>query len=155
MKNILRNIGLGIVALGLSSQAFAGDPVTEITITTDKMNFLYDVKEFTVKAGTTVKITLVVPADAVPQPHNLVIAKPGQEAALIQGAMALMADPEGLTKGYIPDNADVVLAHTKLIQPGGTDVLELEVPAEAGLYPYLCTFPGHFALMKGVMTVVE
>lgn len=155
MKNILRKVVLGIVALGISSQAFAGDPVTEITITTDKMQFLYDVKEFTVKAGTTVKITLIVPADAIPQPHNIVFAKPGQEAALIQGAMALMADPEGMAKGYVPENPDVVLAASKLIQPGGTDIMELEVPAEPGLYPYLCTFPGHFALMKGMMTVVE
>lgn len=143
------------MALGITAQVSAADPVTEITITTDKMQFLYDIKEFTVKAGTKVKITLVVPKDAIPQPHNIVIAKIGKEAALVQQAMALMADPNGLKSGYIPEDKSNIVAHTKMINPGETDVLELEVPDEAGEYPYVCTFPGHFALMKGKMTVVE
>ncbi len=155
MNTTLRNITLSLLCVGFAAQVSAADPVSEITITTDKMQFLYDIKEFTVKAGTKVKLTLVVPADAIPQPHNLVIAHPGKEAALVQGAMALMADPQGMAKGYIPDDPETVMTHTKLIQPGETDVLEFEVPAVPGLYPYLCTFPGHFALMKGVMTVVE
>ncbi len=155
MKNILRTLAIATLGLTLTGPLFAADPVTEITITTDKMLFLYDVKEFTVKAGSKVKITLVVPGDAIPQPHNLVIAKPGKEAALVQGAMALMADPQGMAKGYVPDLPDAVLAHTKLIQPGTTDVLEIKIPDAAGDYPYVCTFPGHFALMKGVMHVVK
>jgi azurin len=32
-------------------------------------------------------------------------------------------------------------------------VLEFDAPAEPGLYPYLCTFPGHGMLMNGIMTV--
>lgn len=168
MRKTIIRILASATALGFASQLSAeivknaagedfdtDKPVTEITITSEKQLFFYDIKKFTVKAGTKVKITLVVPGDAIPQPHNLVIIKPGKEAALVQQAMTLMADPNGLAKGYIPDDKVNIVAHTKMIQPGATDVLEVEIPAEAGAYPYICTFPGHFALMKGVMTVVE
>lgn len=159
MYNTLLKVSLAVAAILPLGTLQAEDfdpktPVTELTITTDKMQFLYDIKEFTVKAGTTVKITLVVPSDAIPQPHNLVLIKPGKEAMVVQGAMGMMADPQGLAKGYVPESEDVV-AHTKLINPGETDVLELEIPAETGEYPYICTFPGHFAIMKGKMHVVE
>ncbi len=152
MRHLLLLIPGALLLSTLSLRA--ADPVTEITITTDKTQFIYDIKEFTVKAGTKVKITLVAPQGAIPQPHNLVIIKPGKDAAVIQGAMGMMADPQGLAKGYVPESQDVV-AHTKLINPGETDVLEVEIPAVAGDYPYLCTFPGHFAIMKGVMKVIE
>lgn len=151
-KSICRILA-AVVTLGFSGQLLAQEPVTEITLTTDKTMFLYDVKAFTVKAGTKVKITLTVPPDAVPQPHNLVLIKPGKEAVVTQAAMMMMADPQGLTKGYIPEN-DAIVAHTKLLNPGQTDTIEVAVPAEAGAYAYICTFPGHFTIMKGVMTVV-
>ena len=57
-----------------------------------------------------------------------------------------------MAKNYIPESSDI-LWHTKLVQPGQTETLEFVAPAEAGDYPYLCTFPGHWLLMQGVMKV--
>ena len=60
-------------------------------------------------------------------------------------------DPNAMQKGYIPESEDI-FAHSKLIQPNQAEVMEFTAPA-AGTYDYLCTFPGHWILMKGVMTV--
>jgi azurin len=111
----------------------------------------YDTKAFSVKAGQKVKITFEN-AHPIPQPHNIVFGKPGTKDKVMMAAMQMAASPDGMTKGYIPEGDDV-LFHTKLLQPTQTEVLEFTAPAEAGAYPYLCTFPGHAMLMNGIMTV--
>jgi azurin len=45
---------------------------------------------------------------------------------------------------------DSFVAHSRLLGPGESDTLK--VTLEAGDYPYLCTFPGHFAVMQGVIS---
>jgi azurin len=111
----------------------------------------YDTKSFSVKAGQKVKITFEN-THPIPQPHNIVFGKPGTKDKVMMAAMQMAASPDGMTKGYIPEGDDV-LFHTKLLQPTQTEVLEFAAPAEAGQYPYLCTFPGHGMLMNGIMTV--
>ncbi|MFP6886486.1 MAG: plastocyanin/azurin family copper-binding protein [Opitutales bacterium] len=113
----------------------------------------YDVKVFEVKAGSKVKLVLKnigkVPKTAMG--HNVVILKKGVTAiafgqkALGAGANALNALPDSV-KGD-------TLAHTKLLGPGESDTIIFTAPKEAGDYEYVCTFPGHFALMRGKMTV--
>jgi azurin len=111
----------------------------------------YDTKAFTVKAGQKVKITFEN-AHPIPQPHNIVFGKPGTKDKVMMAAMQMAAAPDGMAKGYIPEGTDV-LFHTKLLQPTQKEVLEFTAPAEAGQFPYLCTFPGHGMLMNGIMTV--
>lgn len=126
--------------------------VAAITIKPDTANPLaYDVKEFTVKAGQKVKLTFNNNHPAVPQMHNIVIGTPGSKDKLMSLAMQMASSPDGMAKGYVPD-APEILFHTKLLQPNQTEDLEFTAPA-AGSYPYLCTFPGHGAIMNGVMKV--
>lgn len=88
---------------------------TEITIKPDLANPLaYDTKEFRVKAGQKVKIIFNNTHPAVPQPHNLIIAKPGTKDKLLGLAMAMAAAPDGMAKGFIPDSPDI-LFHTRLL----------------------------------------
>ncbi|MDF1852980.1 MAG: plastocyanin/azurin family copper-binding protein [Verrucomicrobiales bacterium] len=153
MKSILTaTLGLCLLAVSLGAKA----EEMEITITADKVQFLYDIKEFTVKPGTKVKLKLVNPADSVTrQPHNLLIVKPSKKDVVGMAANAGMADPEFLTtKQAVPDSEDI-LFHSKLIQAGEEDILEFVAPSELGDYPYLCTYPGHWAIMNGVMKVAE
>jgi uncharacterized cupredoxin-like copper-binding protein len=89
-------------------------------------------------------------AAAVPLPHNVIVGKAGSKDALFAAAMKIATDPQGMAKGYVPDDANV-LAHTKLVQPGQKETIEFVLPA-AGAYPYMCTFPGHSILMNGVIT---
>ncbi len=143
-----------LVLLALSAPLRAQE-VVEVTLTADKVQFVYDIKEFTVKPGQKVKLKLINPADSVTrQPHNVLIVKPGKKDVVGMAANAGMADPAFLTtKNAVPESPEV-LHHSKLVQPGGEDVMEFNAPTEAGDYPYLCTYPGHWAIMNGVMKVV-
>jgi azurin len=152
MKQILKLLCATTVLAG--SFSLRAQDVLEITLTADKIQFVYDKKEFTAKPGQKVKLTLINPADSVTrQPHNLLIVKPGKKDVVGMAANAGMADPAFLTtKQAVPDSAEI-LHHTKLVQAGEQDVIEFTAPTEAGDYPYLCTYPGHWAIMNGVMKV--
>ncbi|MHB1079141.1 MAG: plastocyanin/azurin family copper-binding protein [Prosthecobacter sp.] len=132
-----------------SPAAAAADlPVLEITIKPDAANPLaYDTKTISAKAGQKIKLTFTNTHPTLPQPHNIVIGKLGTKDKMMGIAMGAMTLVD---KGYIPDSPDI-LAHTKLLQPGTSETIEFTVPA-AGEYPYFCTFPGHVAIMNGVLT---
>ena len=132
--------------------AASATAAAEITIKPDLTNpLMYDTKTFTVKAGQQVKLTFNNTHPAVPQPHNWVLGKVGTKDKLLAAAMAVMTDPKGLEKGYIPETPDV-LQHTKLLQPNTSETITFVAPA-AGDYPYICTFPGHGIMMNGIMKV--
>ncbi len=152
MKSILQI--LCVASVLASPLALRSQDVAEITITADKVQFLYDIKEFTVKPAQKVKLTLINPADSVTkQPHNLLIVKPGKDMAVGMASNNAISDPAFLTtKNAIPESEDI-LFHTNLVQPGTQDTIEFTAPTEAGDYPYMCTYPGHWAIMKGVMKV--
>lgn len=121
---------------------------------------MFDQAELTVKPGQKVKLTLDNPIQPNVQglPHNWVLVKPGKEAVVGNAALAMAADPKAMQKHYIPASADGgvhpdILAHTTLAQPGSKAEAEFTAPAEAGDYPFICTFPGHFLLMKGTLHV--
>lgn len=83
--------------------------------------------------------------------HNLVILKKGISAlsfgqrVLASGGNAANPLPSSLLSD--------VLAHTKLLGPGESDTITFDVPTDTGEYDYVCTFPGHFAIMRGKMIV--
>jgi azurin len=116
----------------------------------------YDKTELTVKAGQKVKLTLTNTGSIAPQPHNFLLLKPGKLDSVGAQANAMLADPQGMAKNYIPEAAKAdILANTKLVQPNQSETIEFMAPAEAGDYPYICTFPGHWLLMRGVMHVTK
>ena len=111
---------------------------------------LFDRESFTVKAGKPVKLTLKNP-DATQ--HNLVIVKRGASLEEIGMAANKMAQsPEGAKLHFIPDDKRI-LHHTKLIDPGKSETIRFTAPKQPGKYPYVCTFPGHWIVMRGVMVV--
>jgi putative membrane-bound dehydrogenase-like protein len=118
-----------------------------VRISTVVEKMLYDVKEFRVKPGKKVKLMFVNPDH---MPHNLVVVKPGKADDVAMKAVAMGA--EGFAKGFVPESSDV-LAATKLIEHGKEGVLEFQAPTEPGDYPFVCTFPGHHLLMRGVVKV--
>ena len=40
-----------------------------------------------------------------------------------------------------------------MVAPLSAESLRFIAPKEPGEYPYLCTFPGHWIIMKGTMVV--
>ncbi len=150
----IRSLFATTCAIALCNAAVLAEDVTELVLKPDAANpLMYDKKALTAKAGSKVKITLDNKS-AIPQPHNLLILKPGSRDKVIALANAMLTDPNAMAKDYIPESTDIIV-HTKLIQPGQSGVVEFTVPDEAGEYPYLCTFPGHSILMNGILTVTK
>ena len=107
----------------------------------------YDINEFSVKSGKKVKLTFANPDF---MPHNLVFTKPNQADAVAQKALSLGA--QGFAMAFVPESSDVLWA-SKLVDHGKEEEMNFTAPTEKGDYPYVCTFPGHHILMRGVMKV--
>lgn len=105
--------------------------------------------EIKVKAGKKVKITLkhIGKMDKNVMGHNFVLLKQGVSVSSFGNKAATFSKNE-----YIPEGTTDVIAHTKLIGAGETATIEFDAP-EPGTYDFLCSFPGHYAIMKGKFIV--
>lgn len=125
------------------------DNVVEITINAgDDMKF--DLSEIRAKEGQTVKVTLhhTGKMAKTAMGHNFVLL--GQGVSLKDFATKAIG---AAATDYVPaDSASDIIAHTKLLGGGESDTIEFTAPAK-GSYEFLCSFPGHSALMKGVLIV--
>ena len=126
--------------------------VTVILLRTLMDQTRYDKRLIVVETGKRVEIVL---ENQDFMPHNLVIAVPGarEEIGLAADGMPTPARPDSQGRYYIPASPKVLYA-TKLLEPGQTEKLNFEAPAEPGDYPYLCTFNGHWRRMYGHLLVV-
>lgn len=111
----------------------------------------YDQVLVTAKAGSTIEIILQNPDF---MQHNLVLVKPGTMEKVGAAADKLAQDPNGAKMNYVPKMPEVLKA-TPLINPGSKYTLTFRVPDTPGDYPYICTFPGHWRIMKGVLRVTK
>ena len=121
-------------------------PVRTIILNSnDQMKF--DKTEIKVKAGEKIKLVLnhtgKLPKNAMG--HNFVLLTKGTDVQ----KFATAAMNEKATE-YIPSKG--VLAHTKLIGGGESTTIEFTAPAK-GTYDFICSFPGHYAMMKGKFIV--
>ena len=132
-----------------ATEAPSDDSVTTVTITgNDQMKFNKD--EIRVKSGQKIRLTLrhVGTMDINVMGHNWVLLAQGADVAAIGQAAVEAADND-----YIPaDMEDQIIVHTKMLGGGGSDTIEFEAPAP-GTYTFMCTFPGHYALMQGKFIV--
>lgn len=119
----------------------------EVTIGSVGNSLAYDKTEFTVKAGQIVRITMKNNGTADSNMfHNVVVTQPGTDAQVAnEGIQA------GEANGWVQAGPNVI-AHTPLAKPGESTSVTFRAPA-AGQYPYICTFPGHAAVMRGTMKV--
>jgi azurin len=111
-----------------------------------------NIKAFEAKSGQTVLLKLkhIGKLPKAAMGHNIVILEPGTDVT----AFATASIVAGPTKDYVPDGDDAkkIVAKTKML--GGGEETSITFKAgKPGKYDYICTFPGHFALMRGVMTV--
>ncbi len=133
----------------LTAGAFAEDAQV-ITIKTLRAQMRYDITEFDVRPGQQVKIVFQNEDD---MPHNVCFFQAGTD--VVAAANAQMEKPEeALKRNWIPDDPRM-WAHSKPVNPKESDEINFTAPAKAGVYPFVCTFPGHAAIMNGKMTVAE
>lgn len=113
----------------------------------DKMQF--DQTELNVYAGQTVELTLnhtgTMPKEAMG--HNFTLLANGTDMAKFGEEAAKNKEND-----YLPTDMSSVLAHTDLIGGGESTTITFAAP-EKGTYDFLCSFPGHYSIMKGKFNV--
>ncbi len=87
-------------------------------------------------------------------PHNLVIAQPGSMESIGLKSEATASDPAAAERGYIPNDPRIVVA-SRLLQPRDMQRFGFVAPAQPGVYPMVCTYPGHWRTMNSAVFVVE
>ncbi|MDX2013695.1 MAG: azurin [Myxococcaceae bacterium] len=130
-----------------AAPAAAGD-VLEVTITaSDAMQ--YDKLEISAKAGQKIKLTLKHGGTLAKNVmgHNFVLLKAGTDLTKFTAAAATSAATD-----YIPADKSDIIANTGLVGGGESTTIEFTAPA-AGTYDYICSYPGHYAVMKGKLKV--
>jgi len=101
--------------------------------------------ELNVKANEKVTLTLknVGTAPITAMGHNWILLKDNTDLDAFEKEANVAPD-------HIPANNPNILAHTKLLGPGQSDTIEFTVPA--GSYTFICSFPGHYKTMTGILT---
>ena len=121
--------------------------LTTIRIATVKERMMYDVKDLTVKPNKKVKLTFV---NEDFMPHNILLVQPGKIDEIANQALVMGA--KGFELGFVPENKNIIW-HSKLLDAGKDEVIEFTTPSSPGDYPYMCSFPGHSIIMRGMLHV--
>jgi len=120
------------------------------TITINAIGGLqYDLVRFSVKPGSEVKLILTNKDD---MKHNMLITVPGARMAVVNASLQM--GNMGEKKSYIPA-MDEILWSIPLLEPGESKTLSFTAPQKEGVYPYVCTYPGHGQVMYGAMYVTR
>ena len=125
-------------------------PVYVVRTVVEEMR--YDVPRLVVPFGKPFEIIFENP-DVMP--HNLVVVQPGSRQKIGMSAMELLpehTDRQG--RAWVPEDKEIVAA-TKLTETGQSETLKLAAIRTEGAYEYVCTFPGHWAVMFGQLVVTK
>jgi putative heme-binding domain-containing protein len=134
IRERLQNLDVRVIAIGT---------------VVERMN--YDKEKIAVAAGKPVEFRF---SNLDNMPHNLVFVKPGALEEVGLEAERTAQDADARDRQFVPASDKILLA-SKLLGPGETQSLVLDVPSEPGMYPYVCTYPGHWRRMFGVLVVVK
>lgn len=161
MKKIFLICTIGLVSISLSSCGDSKKTETqEVTVSPEESapkegfevsisgddTMKFDKTEIKVPVGETIILTLhhTGKMDKAVMGHNFVVLKTGVDMAAFAEKAAVAKDND-----YIPaSETNNIIAHTKTIGGGESTTIEFKI-TEAGTYPFMCTFPAHYALMKG------
>jgi putative heme-binding domain-containing protein len=110
----------------------------------------YDLERIVVRAGKPVEVFF---ENTDLMPHNFVVTRPGalEEVGLLAEATA--TQPGALERQYVP-SSDKILFSSKLLAPRDSQRVDFTAPEKPGVYPFVCTYPGHWRRMYGALYVV-
>lgn len=148
----IKKFALAAVLAAVASPALA-DNCSVVVESNDMMQF--NTKEIVVsKACTefTIELKHVGQLPKAAMGHNIVITKQADMQAAGNDGIAA-----GLDNDYVKPDDERVLAYTKLIGGGETDTVKFSTEKfeKDGAYEFFCSFPGHSAIMKGVVKVTD
>ncbi len=124
--------------------------VRVIAIGTVPHRMIYDKEMIVVEAGKPVEFRF---SNTDSMPHNFAVTVPGALAEVGELAEATGRDADAIARHYIP-KSNKILVSSKLLQPGDEEAISFEAPTQPGVYPYVCTYPGHWRRMHGALYVV-
>jgi len=126
----------------------------EIVITTMEAKMMYDKASFSVKPNAKIKLVL---KNLDSLPHNLIICTPGKKKGGDKGKEVIDAvlklGDKGVEQNWEPKGHPRILKSSGMVQPKEATTIFFKAPGKEGNYPYICTFPGHYQLMNGMMKV--
>jgi len=134
IENRLQNLDVRVIAIGTVSH-----------------RMIYDKEMIAVQAGDPVEFRF---SNTDAMPHNFAISMPGSLEEVGELAEKTGRDADAMDRHYIPKSDKILLA-SRLLQPGEDQALAFEAPKTPGVYPYVCTYPGHWRRMYGALFVVE
>lgn len=125
--------------------------VRVIAVGTVQERMIFDKELIVVQAGKPVEFRF---SNIDFMPHNFVIVQPGALEEIGELAEATARDADAKDRHYVPKSPKVMLA-SRLLESGQSEALLFETPTQPGIYPYVCTYPGHWRRMFGALYVVE
>ena len=152
MENAVK-LFVPVMLAGLALAPVAQARVCAVSIdSTDQMSF--SSREIKVAADCSqVKLTLrhTGRLAATAMGHNWVLTKTADYQPVAMAGMRMT-----LADGYLPKKDPRVLAHTAVIGGGQSTSVTFSTAAlrKGGDYTFFCSFPGHFAMMKGKLIFV-
>jgi azurin len=110
---------------------------------------LFDKTTLTVPAGKDISLVF---RNLDQMAHNVVIVLPASDEKVGNAADAMASLKDGYERNFVPDLPEVLFA-TPLVNGGETFQLNFKAPSKRGEYPFICSFPGHWRMMKGILKV--
>src|SRR5262249_38746911 len=84
----------------------------------------------------------------------IAVVKPGTREKVGMASATMTPDKlDRQGRAYMPRTDDIITA-SKLVEPGQKDTIKVAALSE-GEYEYVCTVPGHFAIMWGKLIVTK
>ena len=91
--------------------------------------------------------------------HNWVLVEPGALEEVGIAANEMARDPKNAQSDFLPpEKRDRILQASPMIGPtrkARIHVLRFMTPQEPGVYPFVCTFPGHWIMMRGDLVIAS
>tara|TARA_B100000575_G_C22602140_1_gene376387 strand:- start:19 stop:528 length:510 start_codon:yes stop_codon:yes gene_type:complete len=111
-------------------------------------NMIYDKNKIEVNSGKNIILTLNHKGKVSKEfmGHNFVLLKKGVNVDEYAKKAVLAKSND-----YIP-NSDEAIAFTKMLGGGESTTISFSAP-KAGIYTYICSFPGHYMMMRGELIV--
>ena len=133
-----------------TEEASSGSESVELMVRPAGEEMKYAVDTLTVAAGAEVTLVLENTATLPAMVHNVVVLTTNNDEDVNRVGMAAIA--AGEANGYLPED-EAIFAATPMAQPGETVRVTFTAPSEPGVHRFICTYPGHYALMQGVLVV--
>jgi len=122
----------------------------KVKISCVKERMLFNLEKFSAKSNQAIRLEFYNP-DATP--HNFVLGQPGSLEEIGLAANEMAKDPKAAQSGQFIPSSKKIIVHTKMLKQEESEILRFKAPRKPGKYPYLCSFPGHWAIMKGTLVV--